>query len=655
MKGQKTSAPGVLLGSYPEKRSSHESFAASLKRRLPIPFPVFGPLRAKPYESFVSQVAEHEPKLSAMSDGRMKERLRELRTLLSMHGLTDALIAEVFAIVNQACARELGIRPYATQLIAARIMLDGKLAEMATGEGKTLAASLCVATAALAGIPVHLVTSNDYLVTRDSASLQPLYTSLGLTVGAVTQALGVDERRRAYACDITYVTAKELVFDYLRDRTMGGFARSELHHRVAQLSGKFSSGTILRGLCMAIVDEADSILIDEALVPLILSRGIMHEGQSECHGKAMELASKLIPGQDFILDQRQLSAELTENGRQKVEEAPPGLGRHCNRLHSEEIICHALAGQHLYHRDRHYLVRDGSVHIIDEITGRVAPGRVWSKGLHQLIESKEGCKPSGEMVTAAQITYQRFFPRYLRLGGMSGTISESRAELFSLYGLKIVKGPLRKPSQRITLPTRIYRDQLALWEAVVDRVKEIHRSGRPILIGTNSVAESEVLSRRLQEAGLAHEVLNARQDQREAAIIARAGEPRQITVSTNMAGRGTDISLGKGVAELGGMHLISCQHNASRRIDRQLLGRCARQGNPGSIETLISMDKPLIANLFPKWITRLAGEEGFSRPRWLVMLIFRLPQWLEEAHQRAQRQEMMQQDARVERESLTPD
>lgn len=654
MKGQQISAPGLLLGRHPEKRSFHDSFAASLKRSMQMPFSVFGPLSARSYESFVYQVSAHEPKLSAMSDARMMERLRELRAQLSMHGLADALIAEVFAIVNQTCARELGIKPYDTQLIAACIMLDGKLAEMATGEGKTLAASLCVATAALAGIPVHLITSNDYLVTRDSASLRPLYTSLGLTVGAITHALGIEERRHAYACDITYVTAKELVFDYLRDRTIGRLARSELHHCVARLSGE-TTGTILRGLCMAIVDEADSILIDEALVPLILSRGILHEGQSVCHGEALELASKLIPGKDFILDHGRLSAELTEIGRKKVDKAPPGLGWHCNRLHNEEIICHALAGQHLYHRDRQYLVRDGSVHIIDETTGRVAPGRVWSQGLHQLIEMKEGCKPSGEMVTAAQITYQRFFSRYLRLGGMSGTISESRAELFSIYGLKIIRNPLRKPSRRITLPTRIYRDQSALWKAVVARVKEIHPSGRPILIGTNSVAESEILSRQLWEAGLAHEVLNARQDQQEAAIIARAGQLRQITVSTNMAGRGTDISLGKGVAELGGMHLISCQHNLSRRIDRQLLGRCARQGSSGSAETMISMDKPLIANLFPEWVFSLAGADGLSRPRWLVMLIIRLPQWLEEARQRAQRQEMMRQDARIERETALPD
>ncbi|MGZ8982718.1 MAG: preprotein translocase subunit SecA [Methylotenera sp.] len=654
VKGNKIPAPGVLLGSYPEKRKLHESFAALLTRKLQMPFAVFGPISAKSYEPFVIQVATHEPNLSMMSDTRLRERLRELRTMLSMHGLTNVLMAEVFAIVKLTCSRELGVMPYDTQLIAARIMLDGKLAEMTTGEGKTLAASICVATAALAGIPVHLITSNDYLVVRDSTSLRPLYNALGLTVGAVTQPIDVDGRKLAYACDITYVTAKELVFDYLRDHAIGGLSRTELHNRVAQLSGK-ASNTLLRGLCMAIVDEADSILIDEARVPLILSQSILQEDQLEYHGKAVEMASKLILGQDCILDHRHLSAKLTENGRQKIEESAQELGRlwH-NRLHREETICQALAAQHLYHRDRHYLVRDDSVQIIDEITGRVAPGRIWSRGLHQLIETKEGCKPSSELVTAAQITYQRFFARYLRLGGMSGTLSESRAELFSVYGLKIAKVRLRKPSQRITLPTRIYRNQQELQKIVVDRVKEINRSGRPVLIGTDSVADSEALSRQLHEAGLAHEVLNARQDQREATIIASAGQPKQITVSTNMAGRGTDISLGKGIAELGGIHLIICQHNVARRIDRQLLGRCARQGNPGSAETLISMDKPLIVNFFPKWIARLASKGGLSQPRWLVMLILSLPQWLEEARLCTQRHEMMKHDARIEREASIP-
>lgn len=657
-------SPGVVLGYYPEKLKTEPSFAARLKRKCQTPFAVFGSTSAKQYQAFIQQIAAFSPDLQHLSEASIKARLRELQGLLSMHGMTDTLLAEIFAIIKKTCERELGHIPYDTQLIAARIMLDGKLAEMATGEGKTLAAGICVAAAALAGIPVHLITSNDYLVMRDAQSLSPLHRALGLSVGTVVQGMEPDARRQAYACDITYVTAKELAFDYLRDRTSGGRARSNLHHRVAQLSGQ-TPNTLLRGLYMAIIDEADSILIDEARVPLILSQSVLQDAQVDYHSKVFDLAATLILAQDFVLNQRNLSAELTEAGLQKLHAASntfstQGLGKLSHhKMHLEETVCQALAAQYLFRRDLHYLVRDDAVHIIDEITGRISPGRVWSRGLHQLIELKEHCKPSGETVTAAQITYQRFFPRYLRLGGMSGTLSESRAELFSLFDLKIVKVPLRKPSQRVILPTYIYRDRQALWAAVTKLVTSLHKNGHPILIGTDSVADSEVLSAHLKQAGLAHEVLNARQDQREANIVAQAGQAKQITVSTNIAGRGTDIALGIGVAELGGIHLISCQHNPSRRIDRQLIGRCARQGKPGTAETRISFDKPLIADLYPnmvkQWLIRLAGNSGLSKSQWLVMLILRLPQWLEEAHQRAQRQEMMLHDARIERQSSLPD
>ena len=653
-----------MLGNYPEKPKTEPHFAARLKRKCQTPFVIFGATSAKQYPAFIQQIAAFSPSLQQLSEASTKARLRELQGLLSMHGMTDILLAEIFAIIKITCERELGHIPYDTQLIAARIMLDGKLAEMATGEGKTLAAGICVAAAALAGIPVHLITSNDYLVTRDAATLSPLHRALGLTVGKVVEGLETDARKQAYACDITYVTAKELVFDYLRDQTSGGRARSDLHYRVGQLSGQ-TSNTLLRGLYMAIIDEADSILIDEARVPLILSHSVLQDAQMDYHSKVFDLAITLILAQDFVLDQRNLSAELTEAGLQKLLAASKtldtqGLGKMSHhKMYLEETVCQALAALHLFKRDLHYLVRDDAVHIIDEITGRISPGRVWSRGLHQLIELKEQCKPSGETVTAAQITYQRFFPRYLRLGGMSGTLSESRAELFSLFDLKIVKVPLRKPSKRVILPTHIYRDKQALWAAVAKRVSVLHKNGRPVLIGTDSVADSEALSQQLSQAGLTHEVLNARQDQREANIVAQAGQAKQITVSTNIAGRGTDIALGTGVAEHGGIHLISCQHNPSRRIDRQLIGRCARQGKPGTAETLISMDKPLIADLYPqmikRWLIRLAGKSGLSRPQWLVMLILRLPQWLEEAHQRAQRQEMMLHDARIARQSSLPE
>jgi preprotein translocase subunit SecA len=652
---KKSATPGVIFGSYPEKKPAHNSWSSSFKLSLQALLLPFESTSSKPYEPFVKQVASYESAFIHLSEARLKTRLRELRSELSMHGQTDELIAELFAIIKQTCARELSVRPYDTQIIAARIMLDGKLAEMATGEGKTLAAAICVASAALVGIPVHLITSNDYLVTRDSASLRPLYQALGLTVGAVTNSLNAAERKLAYACDITYVTAKELVFDYLRDHIIGGITSSELHHHVAKISGQ-TNDRLLRGLSLAIIDEADSILIDEARVPLIISQSVLQQDQLQYHETAMNIVSSLILGQDFTLDQKHFSVNLTDHGHLQIETFSQSLGNlWLNRMYREETICQALAAQHLYHCDRHYLVRDDSVHIIDEITGRTAPGRVWSRGLHQMIELKEDCKPSGEMVTTTQITYQRFFQKYLQLGGMSGTISESRTELFAVYGLKIAKVPLRKPSLRINLPSQIYPNQQTLWKVVAEKVKTISQSGRPVLIGTDSVADSESLSKILNAHALTHEVLNARQDQREATIIAQAGQPKQITVSTNIAGRGTDISLGKGVAELGGIHIINCQHNLSRRIDRQLLGRCARQGNAGSTETLLSLENHLITHTFPTWIKLFVGEAGLSKPRSLVMLIIRLPQWLEESRHRTQRLEMMKRDAQLAQQTSTQD
>jgi len=647
-----TPAPGLFFGSYPENLKPQDSFFYMLTRRLTMPLVWLGTNSSKQYKPFIELVIANEEKLSDIADLKLKAHITTLRSLLSKHGLTEALIAETFAVICHVANQKLGIRPYNTQLIAARIMLDGNLAEMATGEGKTLAASICAATAAMAGIPVHLITSNDYLVSRDAKTLLPLYNALDLSVGTITQVLKDHERKAAYACNVTYTTAKELVFDYLKDSTTKGQLNSSLHHHVANITGKLPN-TLLRGLCMAIVDEADSIMIDEARVPLILSQNAQNIDESDVYRYATTLALTLNEKHDYSLNRQNLSVELTDDGRGKIENATKSdKGVWQNSLHREEVICLALAAQHLYQRDHQYLIKDGKIHIIDEITGRVAPGRIWSRGLHQLIELKERCNPSSELITLAQITYQRFFHRYLKLGGMSGTLSESRREFYSIYGLRITKVPLKNINQREILPTIIYPNKQILWNAVVDQVKKAKRSGRPILIGTDSVADSEELSTQLLRAGFTHEVLNARQDEQEANIIARAGQKNQITISTNMAGRGTDISLQKDVIALGGIYLISCQHNPSRRIDRQLIGRCARQGQPGSAVTLISMDKSLIKWIFPNWVINLATNEGLSKPTWLVKLIIALPQWLEESKQYNKRYEMMKRDALFEKRSF---
>jgi len=645
--------PGLLLGSYPERAVPERNVLSRLAGQSIDAIARVSRLADGRYKRFIARVHAAEQETRGLSPEQLLAHLSDTRARMSRDGLTEPLLALTFATIKASCAQELGIQPFDTQLIAARIMMDNRLAEMATGEGKTLVAAMCASTAALAGIPVHVITANDYLVVRDAEKLRPLYASLGLTVGAVTQPLDRERRRRAYDADITYCTAKELVFDYLRDNAVRSREKGDLVARVDQVDSASSAGrlTLLRGLCMAIVDEADSILIDEARVPLLLSEVRVNPHQGQYHRQAMWLVSQLTAGEDFRLAPNRMSAELTTNGCQKVDQLTSKLGQVWrNRLHREDTVCTALAAQYLYQRDRHYLVRDQKVGIIDETTGRIAEGRVWSRGLHQLIELKENCEPSGDQVTIAQITYQRFFQRYLRLGGMSGTLREAQSELDYVYGLRVTKVPLRRPSKRKHLPARLLPNRDALWRTVVSRAAEIGGNGRPVLIGTDSVADSESLSKQLSLAGLDHAVLNARDDQREAEIVSEAGQPGRITVATNMAGRGTDIPLGTEVAARGGLHVISCQHNASRRIDRQLLGRCARQGDPGSTETLLSLDQPFISKLIPSWIGRRVGDNGLERPRWLVRLAIGAPQVLEEHNQKAQRADLLRHDLRADRD-----
>ncbi len=637
--------PGLVLGAYPERRQFDGDGLSQLMLGLRSLFSDPKPR----YRRFALRVIALEPALRDLDGDSFKRRMYEIRAAMSRDGLTDHLMVEALALASRACVHALGLRPYPTQLIAARIMLDGRLAEMTTGEGKTLAAGLCAAVAALAGIPVHVVTANDYLVARDAAWLKPLFQSLGLEVGAVIQTLGHTHRLQAYKCDVVYCTAKELAFDYLRDGLIRSANKQPRRDTPFDTAGNHR-GTLLRGLCMAVVDEADSVLIDEACVPLVLSERHENAGQTIYHQHALDLAARLVAHTDFTLDERNMSAVLSEHGRDRLEAETAGLGLAWrNRLHRDESVATALAALHLYVRDRHYLVRDHNVAIIDQTTGRLAAGRAWSRGLQQMIEIREGLTPSVENVTVAQITYQRFFRRYLRLGGMSGTLREARRELQSVFGLSVVEVPLRSANRRTLLPMRLLHNREAQWDAVMDAAVEVSRAGRPVLIGTDSVAESDALSRRFAAAGFAHALLNARQDEDEARIVSAAGAAGRITIATNMAGRGTDIALGDGVAARGGLHVICCQHNESRRIDRQLVGRCARQGDPGSAQTLLSVDKPLIAQTLPRWLLQCVGSNRRALPQWLARAIVRIPQLLADGRRRAQRRELFKNDLRANR------
>ena len=648
--------PGLTWGLYPEKRIPGKDRAWA--NRMNAWFTQLARPGLRRYTRIAHRSLVIEQGLSTLSLTDFDAAVRNLKQQLVRDGFSADNLAQAFALTGEACRRQLGMSPFATQRIAAAIMLDNQLAEMATGEGKTLVAALAAATGALAGIPVHVITANDYLVSRDAEKLRPLYAALGLSVGAVQQNQDSNQRRAEYAHDITYCTAKELVFDYLRDLPLRNLHRTDLAWRVAHFAAAPShQGTLLRGLCMAVIDEADSILIDEARMPLIISELREHAGKREAAAEILQLAATLSAETDFTLDRHALSATLTEAGQAALATKTGDLHPvwH-NRRHREENLSLALVALHLFLRDRHYLVRDNGVHIIDETTGRAAPGRTWSRGLHQLIELKEHCKVSGEAVTRAQITYQRFFPRYLRLCGMSGTLAESRAELSRVFELSVVRVPLRKPSQRIENRQRVFLHRTQQWQAVAERVDVVARLGRPVLIGIDSVADSDSLSAHLTQQGIAHTVLNARNDQHEADVVAMAGHTGRITVATNMAGRGTDIPLEAGIAQIGGLHVISCQMNSARRIDRQLKGRCARQGDPGSVDTLLSLDAPLIQRTLPEWLKRFAAHTAHpasgALPGWLGWTLAAFTQRIEESRQQIQRAQLLHQDQQLDRQAM---
>jgi preprotein translocase subunit SecA len=660
--------PGVVWGDYPERAAEDEAGAHGAADWMlrAVSASVWRP-RAAPFAQFAVRVQERMNALASASLP-LSEALVALRESRAVRPGPpgsperagrpgEALLVEALALAGVAMRESLGLSPYPTQIMAARIMLGDCLAEMATGEGKTLAIALAAAAGALAGTPVHVITANDYLAVRDADALRPFYAALGLTVGVVTQPLDQAARRLAYRCDITYCTAKEVAFDYLRD----GLARprhdSDLAQRARRLAGQGArTQPLLQGLCMALIDEADTVLIDEARVPLILSgqsggaEASNAVGEAEFLASALACARTLNPTADYELQPARASAVLTQTGVASVQAWPfAAHGLRGNQRHSEDMVALALTALHLYQRDRDYVVREGKVMIIDETTGRSSPGRAWARGLHQLIEIKENVAATARNTTVAQITYQRFFRRYLRLGGMSGTVAGSAGEMNAVYGLSTVRVPLRLPSRREVWPLRLYPDEQQLWREVAHEVAEIHSTSRPVLIGTASVAQSEQLSAVLTAAGLEHVVLNARQDNAEGEIVAAAGQPDRITVATSMAGRGTDIQLGRGVAALGGLHVILCQHNGSRRIDRQFRGRCARQGEPGTQQTLLCVAGPLFQRWLPGWwLGRVTRPEGV--PQWLCQFTAFLPQWLEEFTQSGQRRLLCRMDEEAERE-----
>ena len=575
-------------------------------------------------DRFARAVESESARLDACALAQLQARARTLRRDLRRHGFAEAPVAGSFALVRRLCAEVLGLRHYPAQIKGGYVLLHGGVAEMDTGEGKTLAAALPAATAALAGLAVHVVTVNDYLAQRDLDLLGPVYRAMGLSTGLVLEGMGPEEKAREYRADIVYCTNKTLVFDYLRDRVALGRRMQPLLMALDDLVRGPRRAVLLRGLQFAIVDEADSVFIDEARTPLIISAPRRDETAESFHRQALDFARALERNMDFEDDGRERRFYLNDAGRAHLAKfvaamAEEARGLWTGEMRREEAVRQALLALHGFKRDIHYIVRSGEdgidkVMIVDEHTGRVMPDRTWERGLQQLIELKEEVPPTPEKETLARISYQLFFRRYLHLSGMTGTCREVAEELGEVYGLPVVRIDPHRPSRRTKLPTRIFATAEARWEAVVQAIRLRAGQAQAVLVGTRSVAASEALSRRLLEAGIAHSVLNAKQDRAEAEVVAAAGVAATVTIATNMAGRGTDIKPDTRVLAAGGLHVILTERHDNARLDRQLAGRCARQGDPGSWECLLSLEDDLPCAAHP-WLRRRLASMLAHAPR----------------------------------------
>ncbi len=547
-------------------------------------------------EAYVEPVNALETEYQALSDDALRAKTGEFKERLAAGETLDDLLVEAFAAVREASRRTTELRHYDVQLIGGVVLHRGIIAEMTTGEGKTLVSTLPAYLNALEGRGVHVVTVNDYLAQRDSQWMGPVHEFLGLTVGAIQNDMDDADRQAAYRADITYGTNNEFGFDFLRDNM-----KFRLEDRVQ------------RGFHYAIVDEVDSILIDEARTPLIISGPT--EIETELYYRIDRIIPRLRAEVDYELDEKQRSVAITEDGTHHVEKL---LGiENLYDAANISLVHHVQQGLRahvLYKRDKDYLVKDGQVVIVDEFTGRMMSGRRWSDGLHQAVEAKEGVKIERENQTLATVTFQNYFRMYDKLAGMTGTATTEATEFAKIYALDVMEVPTNRPLNRDEGADVIFRTLPEKWAAVVDEIEEQHKVGRPVLVGTASIESSEHLARQLKKRHVKHVVLNAKHHEREAEIVAQAGQMSAVTIATNMAGRGTDIVLGEGVIELGGLHVLGTERHEARRIDNQLRGRTGRQGDPGSSQFFLSLEDDLLRvfgmDRLQGLMKRLGMEEG---------------------------------------------
>ena len=579
------------------------------------------------------RIVAMEKEFAGMGDARLREAAVELRGLFRLSRDTSRDLDRAFALVREVASRHLGERPFPVQVAGALALEEGCVVEMVTGEGKTLTATMPATVGGWRGRGCHVITVNDYLARRDADWMGKVYRFCGLSVAYIEQSMGTADRRAAYQADITYCTNKEVTADFLRDRLTLGRLRglsSTLLAKIALGRGSPMDRLVQRGLHSAIVDEADSVLIDEAVTPLIISGDAPNPEQVEAFRQASELAGELEEDRDFRVNHRYREVDLTPAGKERLRELSQALGGiWSGTRRREELVVQALIAREHYTLDKQYVVDKEKVVIVDEFTGRLMPDRTWRDGLHQAVEAKESLNVNPPKDTYARISFQLFFRLYQNLSGMTGTAAEGRREFWQIYHMPVAVIPTNRPCIRRMLPDHVYATEEAKWTAVVEEIRRVHEIGRPLLVGTRSVRASEHLSGLLAAEGLGHVVLNAVRHAEEAQIVAGAGQPGRITVATNMAGRGTDIRLGRGVAELGGLHVMATERHEAGRIDRQLFGRTARQGDPGDAVAFVSLEDELVRRHAPHLSAaqrRTHGKAGREISSTLTRGIFNLAQ-----------------------------